>query len=285
MRTLLIVVSLIALAGCDHSPAAEMVNDTAMPDQPEVPPQVALPQAIKRPPVTGTNNGRRVRIANDGFIWSYSYPAAVGAIPELRQIYDEQLADTLDADKSMARSVAIDRRNRGRPMVPLSMFYRTEVVANLPAWLSLSSRAWEGLGNAQNDPYSGGRLWDKTAKLERQPIDLFVSKEALACAIDDPVLAWLKREPAHQRMLDWGKQMRRIAPADYVCLIPVSYGLILGSTNGRTFDRLGVLIQPLSGGTEDNPRTDHAIELTLPVNEAILQAVKTEYRQSFTLAR
>jgi hypothetical protein len=86
-------------------------------------------------------------------------------------------------------------------------------------------------------------------------------------------------------MLDWGKEMRRIAPADYACLIPVSYALILGSTNGRTFDRLGVMVQPVSGGTEDHPRTDHAIELTLPVNTAILRAVKTEYRASFSVAR
>lgn len=273
--------AVLVLAGCERTPYPEMVTTEV--DQPTFAPEP--PSRPPRPIPTAANNGRDVLIDEGNFRWSYSYPAAVGAIPELRQEYDNYLEETLSADRNMTRSVWADQRNNGRRMTPLFYRYTRAVVADLPGWLSLSARSWSGNGAALNDPYFGGGLWDKAARQERQPIDLFVSKEQLACAIVAPVLARMERQRARKPLLEWREQHLRAASIPDPCEIPASYALILGSTNGQKFDRIGVMIQPLSGGTEAHPRAEHAIELTLPVNAAILEAVKPEYRSAFALAR
>jgi hypothetical protein len=53
--------------------------------------------------------------------------------------------------------------------------------------------------------------------------------------------------------------------------------VIFGSSDHQRFNRIGFLINPYVAG----PRVEGDYEVTLPVNAAILAAVKPQYRQYF----
>lgn len=57
--------------------------------------------------------------------------------------------------------------------------------------------------------------------------------------------------------------------------------IILGSSNGQQFDRIGVLIAPYQAG----PYSEGDYEVTLPVTRAVLAALKPQYRSVFAPGR
>jgi hypothetical protein len=57
--------------------------------------------------------------------------------------------------------------------------------------------------------------------------------------------------------------------------------VIVGSSNGRTFDRIGVWFGPYLAG----PYAEGAYELNFPVDAAVLGAVKPAYRSAFSVKR
>ena len=57
--------------------------------------------------------------------------------------------------------------------------------------------------------------------------------------------------------------------------------MILGSSNGKAFDRIGILVAPYEAG----PYAEGDYEITLPVTDAVIAAVKPEYRPSFASRR
>ena len=57
--------------------------------------------------------------------------------------------------------------------------------------------------------------------------------------------------------------------------------MLLGSSNGRTFDRIGLIAGPYVAG----PYAEGTYEVTLPVDMAVLDAVKREYDGAFSLKR
>ena len=65
------------------------------------------------------------------------------------------------------------------------------------------------------------------------------------------------------------------------CIDPVKSTVILGSSNKQTFDRIGILVAPYEAG----PYAEGDYEVTLPVTQAVLAAVKPEYRAAFSLKR
>lgn len=57
--------------------------------------------------------------------------------------------------------------------------------------------------------------------------------------------------------------------------------ILLGSTNGRAIDRIGLLADPYVAGSY----AEGSYEVTLPVTRAIAGAVKPAYRAAFALGR
>ena len=55
--------------------------------------------------------------------------------------------------------------------------------------------------------------------------------------------------------------------------------MIVGSSNGRTFDKVGVLVGPYAAGSY----AEGNYEFTLPVTAALMKAVKPEYREAFSV--
>ena len=55
--------------------------------------------------------------------------------------------------------------------------------------------------------------------------------------------------------------------------------MLLGSSNGATFDRIGFQIAPYEAG----PYAEGTYEITLPVDGAVMRALKPQYRASFSI--
>jgi hypothetical protein len=121
-------------------------------------------------------------------------------------------------------------------------------------------------------------VWDRKADQRRDPLDLFTSKEALSRAIRQPFCAALNRERAKKR----GEPVKPGSTDEFdQCIDPVASTVILGSTNRQAFDRIGVLVGPYEAG----PYVEGDYEVTLPVTDAVLGAVKPEYRAAFAVKR
>jgi CRP-like cAMP-binding protein len=57
--------------------------------------------------------------------------------------------------------------------------------------------------------------------------------------------------------------------------------LLLGSSNGRTFDRIGLIADPyVAGSYAEGP-----YDVTVPITQAVLDAVKPAYKEAFSLGR
>jgi hypothetical protein len=63
------------------------------------------------------------------------------------------------------------------------------------------------------------------------------------------------------------------------CIDPAEQTVILGSSNGKAFDRIGVLVSPYAAG----PYAEGSYEVTVPVTAKALAAIKPEFRNSFVV--
>lgn len=152
------------------------------------------------------------------------------------------------------------------------------MVTETPAWLSLSSTISTYTGGAHGMYWFHTILWDKQAERQREPQELFISKQALAKAIQPEFCRQLDRQRAKKR----GEPVKQGSDDPFAkCLDPTDYVVILGSSDGKAFDRIGVLVPPYEAG----PYAEGSYEVTLPVTPAILAAVKPGFRSSFAAAR
>ncbi|MCB2080395.1 MAG: DUF4163 domain-containing protein [Novosphingobium sp.] len=225
-------------------------------------------------------SAREIEVSDDLIEFSYTYPANASAIPPLAAFLDA------DAEKSRAEVTARagemrdDAKEGGFPFRPFGYWVEWQTVTDLPGWLSLSATVSTYEGGAHPNHNFATILWDKQAAIRLEPAELFTSREALSAAIRAPFCRKLDKERAEKRGGD-GKIGGGIGEFD-ACIDPLDNGtLILGSSNRKTFDRLGVLVPPYNAG----PYAEGSYEVTLPVTETILNTVRPLYRSDFTVKR
>ena len=220
----------------------------------------------------------KVSEKNDVYGFDYSFPAAAGNIPDLRAL----LVKRMDTAKKEHVANAIDGRadadKNHYPFNPYEYTTSWEVVADLPDWLSLSAQHWEFTGGAHGNSTFDALLWDKRANTMREPLSLFVSAKALEEAVQNDLCAMLDKQRADKR----GAPVKR-DQSDWMnaCIGLDSTTVILGSSNRRTFDRIGFLIPPYNAG----PYAEGSYEVTLPVTQAVLATVKPEFRGAFSAVK
>lgn len=228
------------------------------------------------PPAAAT--ARKVAVENELYSFAYAWPAAASAIPQLAAALE---ADLARQQGELAAQAAEDRKAREGEDFPYHQHMRTiewQVVTQIPGWLSLSSHGAGYSGGAHGMTWFGSLLWDKAANQEREVTDLFKSAAALSAAIRTPFCAALDRERARRR----GAPVNRASGDTFdECIDPVKSTLILGSSNRRQFDRIGVLVGPYEAG----PYAEGEYEVTLPVTAAVLAGVRPEYRAAFGTGR
>ena len=281
VRTAAALTAIALLAACsahkaDDAPAsraqqagdavADAVNDTPSP-----------PAAPGNAPVR-SGGARKVKETGPIYDFEYAYPAEAGAIPALKAWLDADLKKQREDLIAEAKDGKADAKTNDYPFNGYSSGLTWSRVADLPGWLSLSGLTYEFTGGAHPNHGYAALLWDKTANRQRAATDLFLSKAAFSAAIRGPFCDLLDRQRETKR----GEKINRASGDEFdACIDPAESTLILGSTNHQTFDRLGVLIGPYEAG----PYAEGDYEVNLRVTQAVLDAVKPEFKAAFALKK
>lgn len=203
--------------------------------------------------------------------FQYRYPAAAARIPGLKSWLDK---DKAAIRAETARDGAAGRREAkqsGFPYRRYSFEKTWKVVTDTPRFLSLSSDSYDYTGGAHGTPASSALLWDKAKGRRLDTTSVFVSLPALQNAIRTDYCAKLKAE--QRRRTEGSPSLMNACP-------PLKdLTLLLGSSNGRAINRIGLIADPYVAGSY----AEGAYEVTLPMTRAILAAVKPEYRGAFAV--
>ena len=260
----------LVVSGCDAKPtAAPSAGATAS------------AQATIRPAPQATASaapavGRKVEVKNATYEFDYSYPAKAAAVPGLKALLDKRLDGARAELEKQAKADQAEARQNDYPYRAHSSSTNWQVVTDLPRWLSLSAEMYDYSGGAHGMTYYGAILWDRDQNLAREASDLFISKAALSAVIREPFCAALNKERAKRR----GEPVNRNSGDEFdKCIDPVEHTMILGSSNGRTFDRIGVLVEPYAAGSY----AEGVFDVTLPMTERILGSVKPVYKDAFSV--
>jgi len=268
-RTLAGMAAVLALTGCDW-----------MAPQPQ--PTSASPTPIASATASTLPSGARsVREETDDFLFAYAYPAEAGNIPALAQLLDRRLERLRVQLVEQAAQGRADARGNGFPFNKYSSGVEWKVVADTPQFLSLSAEINSYTGGAHGNYGFDSLVWDKAGERVLQVPELFTSLAALEEVIGPRLCELLDAERARRRasVNDGEEAAPEPAPDDpFNACVPLSdTTLLLGSGNGRKFDRLGVQIGPYVAG----PYAEGSWEFTLPVDAAVLGTVTAEYKPAF----
>lgn len=210
--------------------------------------------------------------------WSFSYawPAKASAIAPLaarlladrQRIYAETRAEWEAAQKDSPPD-CVSCRSR-------SFEQAWQVVADTPRFLSLSAERYVYTGGAHGMSGFDALLWDRRAEQARDALALFTSEAAFVQSLRAGFCAALDRERARRR-----GDFEVTVPEFNECIDPLEATVILGSSNGKAFNRIGFLIPPYAAG----PYAEGSYEVTLPVTKPVLATVKPEYRGYFAVGR
>lgn len=261
-RVCLGMAAIVLLASCR--------NDAPAPDPTPTPAATASPTDTASPAASGA---RTVEEETDDFLFEYAYPAEAGNIAELAALLDARLTRVragLVREASEGREAA---RDNGFPFNKYSTGITWSVVADTPRFLSLSAAITSYTGGAHGNAGFDALVWDKEGARALEAVDFFTSLGALDGAIDTRLCDLLQRERALRR---GGEELG--GPFDD-CVPLADTTVLLGSTNGRAFNRIDVLMGPYVAG----PYAEGSYEFTVPVDAAVMDVVKPEYRSAFAV--
>lgn len=206
--------------------------------------------------------------------FSYAWPKQVSAIPALAKLLSEKRDEALAAQKTEWNE-AVAEFGTDECISCVNRQFSTEwtVVKDLPRFLSLLSESYIYGGGAHGNSFSDALIWDRKAEASISTSTLFKSTGALWSAARDDYCKALDKEREKRRG-------RPVQDGDYGSECPGldELTLLAGSSNGKTFDRLGLIADPYVAGAY----AEGTYEVTLPVTKAMLDAVKPEYREYFS---
>lgn len=271
MRIAALAAAALLLAGCQQEKQAAAPAPGAGAGASAA---AALPAA----PPPSTAVARTVKEENELYEFAYAYPVQAAVIPDLKAWLD---ADLARQKAEVVKGAQEDKKaaDGGEfPFRPHSGSTEWKVVADLPGWLSLSALVDGYTGGAHPNYAYTSLLWDKQANRRVEVAELFASKAALTAAIQPAFCNALDAQRAKKR----GEKIdRNSGDAFDECIDPAESAIILGSSNRRAFDRIGVLVSPYSAG----PYAEGDYEVTLPVTPAVIAALKPQYRGIFSAGR
>ena len=269
----LILVALLAACNSEAQPPAATATSSAQ----SASTSISTSTGVRASASASATSGRasKVEESSDLYEFDYSYPAEAGRIPALKA--------WLDAERAKARAQLIEDATSGRAEAKQSGFeYHAyaqgrawEIVAETPRFLSLSAQIYDYTGGAHPNHGYDSLLFDKQAGTRFAPLALFASPAALDAVIQCPFCAMLDKERSKRReqpVVSDGSLFND-------CIKPSEQTVILGSSTGQAFDKIGILIGPYAAGSY----AEGDYEFTLPVTAALLRAVKPEYRDAFSV--
>lgn len=255
--------------------AAALLLVSCRQDAPEPAPQETPTPTESASATPVPASGARAVVEETGdFLFKYSYPEEAGDIPELAALLGKDLDEMraeIAAQSAAGREAAHDD---GFPFNKYSSGTEWKVVADTPRFLSLSSVFDSYDGGAHGMYGYGALVWDKEASAALQPADFFTSIDALDDVLGESFCNQLNAERAKRR----GQPVEEGSDDIFDVCVPLSdTTLLLGSAGGKAFNRIGVQIGPYVAG----PYAEGSFEFTFPVNAAVLEVVKEDYRSAF----
>lgn len=225
---------------------------------------------------SSSNGAMSTAEETDDYEFDYSWPSAAGRDPALAKILQGRLEKARAEVISQSAEARAESTNNDFPFRKHSLGETWEVVADTPAFLSLSSAISTYGGGAHGNFGFDSLLWDKKNSQIFAATDLFVSPAALEAAL----------KPRYCSMLNKKRADRRGAPVEKgssdtfdACPQIKQINVLLGSSGGKTFDRIGLRFAPYVAG----PYAEGTYELTLPVDAAAMKAVDPTYRSAFSV--
>ncbi|MGX7896746.1 DUF4163 domain-containing protein [Tsuneonella sp. HG222] len=259
----------LALAGCRQGQEAdESTQPTA---------SASAGGASASATASSPGQGKSVKTETDSYTFEYSYPAQAAAIPALAAWLDADAAKARDELEGEALSAKKESETEDFPFHQHSFQETWKVVADLPGWLSLSGDFATYSGGAHGMYGLEGYVWDKARARGFKSEELFESPDYLGSTIGDPLCAALNKERAAKGMEpETGPDA--VFPA---CPSLKEATILVGSSNGKTFDRITVWYGPYVAGSY----AEGAYELDFPMTAQMLEAVKPAYRGAFSMKR
>lgn len=209
--------------------------------------------------------------------FSYSWPAEVSTVPQLVRRLEAERDRELAAQKAEWRESlesspeeCVSCRNRGFEK-------EWKVVADLPDWLSLSADLYVYTGGAHGNYGRTSLVWDRNGERAFEGVELFNSAVELETALGAKLCDALDRERAERR----GEPVVRDGEWSTDCPGIDEATVLVGSSNGETFDRIGVYFGPYVAGSY----AEGAYELDFPVTASVLDAVKPDFAGAFSIQR
>lgn len=214
-------------------------------------------------------------IKTKGYSFEYSYPALVGAHPKLRLMIEKDKAAQLKELQTLAREMAKDK---DRPFAHMAVETNVawQTVTDLPQYLSLTTDSWSYTGGVHGNWWRSSQVWDKQAGKVIDPFDLFASKAGFDAQVQTRYCDLLDVQRSAKRD---GEKVDRSQSDDWMqaCPQPSELVLILGSSNGKQFNRLAIYAGPYAVG----PYVEGDYEIDLPMTAELVALVKPAYRSAF----
>lgn len=219
-----------------------------------------------------------IRAESERLMFAYSWPRQASAIPQL----GSEMVRRAELRQTSAGEAADEEWGAapGDGWEPRQHSYEMEwqVVADLPRFLSLSGE-WSAYSGGAHGIYGMESLvWDREQDKAMEGINLFRSPAALGEALGARLCEALDRERGDRRgepVEPGSDDMFDNCPAVDEAVV------LLGSSNRRTFDRIGIYFGPYVAG----PYAEGAFELNFPVDASVLDVVRPQYRAAFSIGR
>lgn len=208
--------------------------------------------------------------------FDYDYPASLERYPALVAL----LSGEVEKDHATYLGYAEEDRDDAGQVEGRSFhshyYHKAWVIeAELPRFLSLSARLENFTGGAHGNRYFDALVWDKQEGRALQAADLFTSLAAFE-AVAGPEACRALNAERRERRAEFGAEPpyegAQDCPAfDEVAIVP-------RSASGVAFDTVGFLYAPYVAG----PYVEGEYFTELPLDEAMVEAVKPEYRAFFS---
>ena len=258
------VLLLSACSGDSDAPAGQAEKAAAVPG---APPGGAADLAAKDAPASD------VKENSDLLEFAYAYPAEAARIPKLAAWLDNDRATKRAALVAAAERDRAGAKKEGFPYHAHTHLQKWDKVTDTPRFLSLSSEIQTYTGGAHGMVGFDSLIWDRNRGVQLKPLDLFASGTAFDAAIRDDFCAAIAREKAAR-----GVELPEEPDGPFAKCPPASAQTIwLGSSDGRYLDRLTVAIAPYEIG----PYAEGSYKINVPINRAVVDAVKKEFARDF----
>lgn len=201
----------------------------------------------------------------------YSFPTLVGSDPKLLAAIQTDNAKNRAEALEGAKDDAAIRRPENFPFHQHQFWRDWTIPGQSGRLLSLRSQTETFTGGAHGMHTTGLMLWDKEKKQALRFADLFVSASAFWPLLATEFCKSLASERFRRAQMEGG----RCPKPEELVLVPAD------TTSDWKFDSIQVVADPYVAGSYAEGR----YEFPLPVSDAMIAALKPEYRDSFEAQR